>query len=138
MNIKNQKGFTLIEILISLLLLAITLVAGIQLFINADKIMTLATHKKIATEVANNKMEEIKTWEYDNVTSLSLQGADGQSVMGGLTLNKNYEVIERDILNGVVGDGINDYKQVTLNLTWDEFWTNDQKKLTLRTNIIDE
>ena len=67
MTMKNKKAFTLIEVLVSLLLLAITLAGGITLYFNASTIMGLAMHKKIVTEMANQTMEQVKQAGYGSL-----------------------------------------------------------------------
>ena len=57
-------GFTIIETLISILLLAITLAGGLSIYFNADRIVTLVAHKKIAVEIANSRMEELRRLDY--------------------------------------------------------------------------
>ncbi|MCK5013962.1 MAG: type II secretion system protein [Candidatus Omnitrophica bacterium] len=57
-------GFTVIETLISILLLAITLAGGLSIYFNADRIVTLVGHKKIAVEIANSRMEELRRLDY--------------------------------------------------------------------------
>ena len=69
MNIKNKKGLTLIECLISILLLAVILIGGMSLFNNADEMISRATHKRIALEIANSKMDLLKSQDYSSITS---------------------------------------------------------------------
>ena len=60
----SQGGFTLAEALISILLLAIVLAGGTGFYFNSTDVMTMAMHKKIAMEMANQAMEQIKDGGY--------------------------------------------------------------------------
>ena len=131
-QLTNKSGFTLIEILISLLMLSITLVAGIQLYINADKILTLATHKRMATEEVNNKLEELKTWDYNDLDLVNLP--DSTQTIGGFRFTKSYAISELD----GDGDGINDYKELSANLFWQEPVNANNYQITFRTNYSNE
>ena len=59
-TIRNDQGTTLIEVLISILLIAITAMGGIALYFNASEIQGIVLHKKIAIEMANSQMEECR------------------------------------------------------------------------------
>src|SRR6185503_3413373 len=62
-----QSGFTIIESLISLILLAIVITGGMQFYFNAQKIVSLASHKKIAIQIANTRLEEIRRNGYGSL-----------------------------------------------------------------------
>lgn len=59
-DIKNNQGTTLIEVLISIILVAITTLGGIALYFNATELQSIVFHKKMAIELANSKMEECR------------------------------------------------------------------------------
>ena len=59
-HFSNQRGSTLIEILVSMIIMAITLLGGLALYFNASEIQKMAIHKKMATEVASTKMEKYR------------------------------------------------------------------------------
>ena len=60
LKIKN-KAFSLVENLVSLLLITIIMVAGITLYLNASEVLAKALHKKMAVELLNSKIEDLKT-----------------------------------------------------------------------------
>lgn len=68
MRVKNnQRGFTLIEILISLALLAIIGVAFLAGLSTTSKAVTVSEDKVAAESLAKSQMEHIKTQDYISV-----------------------------------------------------------------------
>jgi len=83
-RICKQSGSTLIEILVSMVVMAITLLGGIALYFNASELQKMAMHKKMATELANSRMEELRTMSCADIEALNHSWADLQ--VGGLLL----------------------------------------------------
>lgn len=73
-KIKEQKGFTLVETLIALGILAIAIIALVQLFTVSAKQNAVAADLTILTTLAQDKMEELKNLKY---TSLIANGDAG-------------------------------------------------------------
>jgi prepilin-type N-terminal cleavage/methylation domain-containing protein len=109
-SMKNKSGFTLLEIIISILLLAITLAGGMALYFNANKIMSLMVHKKAAMELADEKMEELRDVSY-NSTPLEV-GEKSESTLKVAGLNASRTV--------TVTEPHTSYKQVTIEVNWKE------------------
>ena len=57
---KSQTGFTILEALVAMALLAVTMAGDMAMYFNADAIASLAAHKKMALELANSSMESCK------------------------------------------------------------------------------
>ena len=125
----NNKGFTLIETLISILLLAIVLAGGLSLYFNGNEMVTLSTHKKMALEIANSKMEDLKAGGYVNLPSAG--AATTTSIQVG-SLNALQSVTVTNMDEAGVGGAV-DYKQVDVNIDWSEggkFKAGQQVKLS--------
>lgn len=60
-RICDKKGSTLIEVLTSMIVVAITALGGMALYFNSAQIQKIALHKKIAIENANSQMEKYRT-----------------------------------------------------------------------------
>src|SRR4030042_429082 len=80
--LKNGKGFTLIEIMISILLLVIALVGLASVTVSVIKGNDLSRMVTTATTLAKDKMEELKNLSttsagYDALTSGSQTGLEG-------------------------------------------------------------
>ena len=66
-----EDGFTLIEIMITLVILSIGLVALAGLQVSAIKGNTFSKRMTSAVSIANQKLEQIKNTAYDNIISES-------------------------------------------------------------------
>src|SRR3989338_2830138 len=62
----DAKGLTLIECVISILILCVMIAGGLVLYTNASAIMSKAMQKKMALEMAIQEMEEIKGAGYNS------------------------------------------------------------------------
>ena len=60
----SSDGFTIVETLISIIILTIVLTGGIAIYFNTEAISTMTAHKKIATEIVNLRMEELRMMTY--------------------------------------------------------------------------
>jgi len=105
----NTKGLTLIECVISILILAVTITGGLMLYSNANVIMSTAMHKKIALEMAVQEMEEIKDTEYTKLSS-------------GPWENKTFGLFTAQIRKTItdVSAPPNAMKKVQLEVSWTE------------------
>ena len=97
----DTSGFTLLEILVSMLLLAVTLVGGMALYHNAERIMALMVHKKVAMELANEKMEAVRNSSYGSLSDgvsqdfgLKVSGLNAGRVTTVSILDPNKDVKE--------------------------------------------
>jgi prepilin-type N-terminal cleavage/methylation domain-containing protein len=99
----NKKGFTLIEVLIGLIILAIGLliISGMQ--ITSIKGNFFSRHVIQATLLAQNQLEELKNLPYS-----TLKSQDYQSVPQTIFLRK-FDVVE---------DSGNSIKTITVTVKW--------------------
>ena len=61
---KNDKGFTLVEILVSLVILLILVIAFVPLFTFVSQAIASNKARDVAVEIATQKMEEMRTLPY--------------------------------------------------------------------------
>jgi len=64
---KKQKGFTILEVLIGMVIIAVLIVSAASTYIALQSSAALARHKSIGTELATNKIEYLKALPYDNL-----------------------------------------------------------------------
>ncbi len=114
---KSQKALTLAECLVSIVILAITLVAGMAFYFNSGAIMGRAMHKKMAMEMANQKMETIKQAGFDAL-GVTVGFVDEPVVTFGDFSLKNM----RKRVTSVDGTS-NGVKQVEIEVIWTESGT---------------
>lgn len=132
----NKKtGFTIIELLISLLLLTIVFIAGMAFYFYSNQFMLTSFHRRVATELANSIMEQIKQDGYDSLpnpapTSGLWQGPIPINIED-LTGNQNIYVTDIDD----DGDNATDYKQVNVEIDWQEPGKKNQQTIKLETYI---
>jgi len=82
MLFKNQRGMSLIEVMIAILLLGIVIIPLFDLFVNGNIFTATARHDVAALNFAQEKLEEIKSMSYKDVSqTISETGtAQGGSV----------------------------------------------------------
>src|SRR3989338_7323306 len=128
-RIQFTKGFTLIESLISILLLVVVLTAGLSFFFNGDEFLTLASHKRMATEIANSTMEDLKAGLSVPSASDVVIGSLQANVSDGLGMTVTTQNVDVD--NPI--DGTDDCKQHTVVVEWREAGKTDKRKVELVT-----
>lgn len=99
----KRTGFTIIECLISLLILVILMTGGMAFYQHSNNMMKAATHKRIALEIANAKMEALKNSGYDSVSA----EASHDISIAGLAGKESVSVIDNT-----------GYKDVTIEIMW--------------------
>ncbi len=132
-TLKNNKGSSLVEILVSILILALVLVGGIALYFRAHELMTMAVHKRMATHMASTKLEEIKMLDYADLRLKDGTEEEAESKVGQFTAKSkiNYKLIDVDE-NSIP---IPEYAQVRVNVFWTEVGKNSQSEITFVSNI---
>ncbi len=128
----KKKGLTLIECLISLILLAVLLVAGIAFYFYAQETFRWSVHKRIAIEMASAEMESIKNMEYTTLPNPPSRSKWFQESgpVNIVTLNDG----QRDVY--VTGDGATGYKEAQVEVSWqDPARGNSQQSVSLDTYI---
>ncbi len=128
----NKKGFSLIEIIISLAIISMLSLGIYSLIIFSLKINTDNKNYVNATEIAKQKMEQIRNMPYDNVGVLL--GSPPGNIPQEETVHRNktfkvntYIKFEDDSYDGLIGSttkpDINncglDYKIATIKVSWD-------------------
>ena len=143
MEIKSSRAFSLIEVLVSLLIIMI-LVSSVYSLINFSLQITADNKNNVqAISIANEKLEQIRTLPYDEIQITGI--VDG-------VLDETYEEVIRngkfDVYTSVIYvddpyDGIQngtdstffaDYKKVTVRVSWSS--RNETKSVTMFSNII--
>ncbi|HAJ57726.1 MAG TPA: hypothetical protein DCL35_08215 [Candidatus Omnitrophica bacterium] len=114
----SQKGFTIIESLISLLLLLIIMTGGMAFYIYSNQYIQPAIHKRIAAEIAVSKTEGLKNAGYSSLPDPApvfpglWEGPEAVSI-GGISGNRSVYVFDIDD-----HDGRPAYKQLSVVVEW--------------------
>lgn len=124
----NNRGFTIIESLVSIILLSITLAGGIQLYFMADQLAGLTFHKKFATNVINSEMEILRNTPYANIVN------NTTSIMvGGLSAQTNTSVVDVDAAGAPNPPFA--FKKVDIQVLWNEPGEGAARSYTITTYI---
>jgi len=114
---KDQKGFTLLEVLISLIILSVALLALAGLQITSIRGNAFGGTMTEAITLAKDKVEDMKRHDWDNVVS----GSDTQ-VVRGKSYARNWQVQTSA-----------NTKQLTVTVSWD----NGNHQVLLATTLAD-
>ena len=132
MNLRvNKSGLTLVEVLISILILSILLAGGLSFYFNSSEFMGLAMHKKMALELANEKMEECKRV----ITLTALDAMDNNPNPGPETINVGGLSATRTVDVSDPGNGEVGYRLVNVNVIWTEAGKSSSKNVQMVTYI---
>jgi len=124
---RRQGGFTLVELLVTIIIAGIAFAALVPLFVSAQQVTAADQLRNIALQLAQDKIEKVRALDYDLITQANLEsntfanGQFGTSVTwatgGGhsRTFNVAYRV---DLVPQGSQPGRESYKQVTVTVTW--------------------
>ena len=121
-GLENNKGFTLIEVLVAMVILSIGLLGTAALItgiINGNKVSNRIT---TATVLAQDKMEEIKRIGYSGMPTSDTTTTEPYNSITNYSLYKR--VTFTDVVNPAVG-----MKTVTVTVSWDS----DNSSIELKT-----
>lgn len=120
-TIKNQKGFSLVEAVLSSVVLGVGLLAGLLVFETAAANTLYSDFTTIATQTANQKLEEImadkESAGYDAITEGNYADEDLTTpyvLQRDITI---YEVSSADLNTAEPGSGL---KKVEVFVCWDD------------------
>ena len=116
-RIKGQKGFTLLEVMISVIILSVALLALAGLQIISIRGNSFGGTMTEAITFARDKVEDMKQDDWDNVVS----GSDTQ-VARGISYARNWQVQTSA-----------NTKQLTVTVSWD----NGNHQVSLATTLAD-
>ena len=116
---KNQEGFTLMEVMISIIILSVALLALAGLQIISIRGNSFGGTMTEAITLARDKIEDLKRDDWENVAT----GEDTQ-VARGINYARNWAVQE---------DMVGQTKEVTVTVSWD----NGNHQVSLATTLAD-
>jgi len=105
----NRKGFTLIEVLIGLIFLAIGLLAIGALQITSTRGNFFSNNLMQASYIAQDRLERLKNLPFGDAALFDGNHPDDSATVSGVVYNRAYTV-----------DGAAGYKLITYIVTWND------------------
>ncbi|MGC9490670.1 MAG: prepilin-type N-terminal cleavage/methylation domain-containing protein [Thermovirgaceae bacterium] len=116
-RVRQQKAFTLVEVLISLVILAIALLALAAVVMSTTMLLSHTIDSEEAVNVGVKKLDEIEGWDYADIDPSSADVTEGKYTLSWtVTTNTN----DKDVDLTVEWDGIIGSKSVELKRTISE------------------
>jgi type IV pilus assembly protein PilV len=109
----RKEGFSLIEVLISLVFLAIGLLAIASLQVTSVRGNFFSNNLMQATYVAQDRLEFLKNLSLSDPSLSTVNHNDGTVVISGLTFNRSYSV-------DPVFDPNGDYFKINYSVRWND------------------
>jgi type IV pilus assembly protein PilV len=106
----NKKGFTLIEVLVGLVLLAIGLLAIAGMQLTSVKGNFFSHYLTQASYAAQDRLEFLDNLPYDSLQLQQGSHNDGTTTISGIAFNRSYAVV----------DDPNLYKIINYTVTWND------------------
>jgi prepilin-type N-terminal cleavage/methylation domain-containing protein len=111
---RKMKGFTLVEVMISIVILLIGIFGVWAYFIYSKNALELAVKKRYASQICHMRLEELRSVDYNALsgyeetnTPVKIDNLDGFR-------NTVVENIDEN------NDGRTDYKKITVRVNWNQ------------------
>lgn len=108
----NHNGFTLIEVLISMVLLTVGLLGTVALLTGIMRGNTYSNRLTTATTLAQDKLEEVRRLGYSNTASSDTTDTEDYNAISGFPLYKRVTLTDTD------SPAVN-MKRITVTVYWD-------------------
>ena len=127
--VTNQKGFTLLELLIALVILAIGLLGLAGLHIAAIQGNVSGFKLSAASAIAQERIEELKTMDTTSAAlSVGDHADDGNVTVQGVTYSRNYTIQDNTPVTGT--------STILFTISWVEPGTGTARSSRLFTRFV--
>ena len=114
----GQKGFTLLEVMIAVFLLAVAIMGTASLTTSVIKGNSSSQTLTTATTLAKDKMEELKATSYSALPTGSTWVTDYATSNGTVRSSSTGAYYRREWKGDVTGTAPNTINQITVAVTW--------------------
>ena len=118
----KNKGFSLVEIIVSTLIFIIGIFGTLAYFFYSQTNLNVERHRRTATEIAQSRIEFLKTVAYSNLNNYN---ENGTTINIDEIQGKRITIIE-DINDPDDIDSNPDYKKITVKVVWFENKKNNE------------
>lgn len=127
--VRNQKGFTLVEVLTVVTILVLVLIPSLVMFWFGIRAVGVHKQRNTAIAFAQEKMEDIRNMAYDNITTANLP--DDSRASGGATYQRHVDVAAPAPASEISNSDDN-IKKITVTVSWTDV-TGISKSISLVT-----
>jgi len=105
-NVNSEKGTSLVEVMIAIVILALAILGGFVLFSYGRGQIDVQKNRRAAVQLAAQKLEGLKAGDYDNIQA------------GEITENISLEGLSYVRNTGAEDLGL--YKKITVSVSWEQ------------------
>jgi len=116
---KHQKGMTLVELMVAMIIFVIGMIGGLTYFFYGRGHISLSQHRRVALQLASQKIEDLKATTYINV----ICGSDNVTI-DNMSYTRSWVVNPDPPVAG-------SYTEVTLSVSWDQGTTQQVQLVTI-------
>lgn len=109
---RGRQGFTLVEVLIAVGILAVVIVGLLQLFVYCSNLAEAAGNTTLAINEAQNKMEEIRNHDFSTITIDYASGGTPGNTFTLTSLNGTGTITTSQF------DGSSELLQIQIDASW--------------------
>jgi len=125
--LRYPEGFTLLEVLIAIVILSLSLLGLSAMTISTIRGLDLSEEMTTATNLAQEKMEEIKSTIYDGVLQASYPKEDYGAIAGFNQFRREVEIRENEVLDNT--------KTAVVSVFWKRLKGDQPHQVTVQTII---
>lgn len=122
---RGQRGFSILEAMVALLIIGIALVGSVVVTINAAGYVKATTHRIIAQGIAQGEIGKLRVLGFQSVNLLGPQSETSILLDEGSPENPNdavFATMTRTVLPlDLDGDGTTDLLKLKIAVVWEEF-----------------
>jgi len=115
-NKSRGRGFTLIEVLITIFILAVVVLTLITVFVYGFNLLSRMKQVALATEIAQEEAENFRNMSFEDILALPLSGTFTHEDLNHVSLKNSSASY---IIEDVPGDLEDKIRKLTLTITWD-------------------
>ena len=128
-SIGDQRGISLLEMMIALSVIMIGLLGMFGLSLTLANSTGVSENMTLATSLAQDRMEQIKSGAYDEIISDNYPAEDFNTIAGHADFKRNVTVSINSPSTGM--------KTILVNVNWRADYDGTEKGVTLQTILVD-